>query len=250
MALPTKWLRTLDRWPGKCYWKCSTMWWQGQKSQVIRRLETIVLILKKPPCTDINNYPPITHISCVLKLFTKILAKRVSAAVEKEDIIGPYQSGFRPNRSSSDNIFTLNSILEFNKSKKLLSHLLFLKEAYDKVDRGIYPLSKTVTTKLPWLFLVPSKELLLPRQCLLGNRGREIETSVPEKRIETGLQSQCDPVNHLSLRVGQEDGLERSRDATSLWWACQHLTLCWWYNNHQQFGSRSPSSGEHSRTLV
>ena len=99
----------------------------------------IVLILKKPPRTDINNYRPIILISSVSKLLIKILAKRVSAAVEKEDIIGPEQSGFRSNRSCSDNIFILNSILEFNKSKKLLSHLLFidLKEAYDRVDRYI-----------------------------------------------------------------------------------------------------------------
>ena len=103
------------------------------------KIGDIVLILKKPPRTDINNYRPITLISCVSKLLTKILAKRVSTAVEKEDIIGPEQSGFRPNRSCSDNIFILNSILEFNKSKKLLSYLLFidLKEAYDRVDRGI-----------------------------------------------------------------------------------------------------------------
>ena len=64
----------------------------------------IFLILKKPPRTDINNYRPITLICCVSKLLTKILAKRVSAAVEKEDIIGPEQSGFCPNRGCSDNI--------------------------------------------------------------------------------------------------------------------------------------------------
>ena len=35
----------------------------------------IVLILKKPPMTDINNYRPITLISCISKLLTKILPK-------------------------------------------------------------------------------------------------------------------------------------------------------------------------------
>ena len=118
------------------------------------KIGDIVLILKKPPRTDINNYRPITLISCVSKLLTKILAKRVSTAVGKEDIIGPEQSGFRPHRSCSDNIFILNSIREFNKSKKLLSYLLFidLKEAYDRVDRGIL-LAKLAQLNFPDSFL-------------------------------------------------------------------------------------------------
>ena len=114
----------------------------------------IALILKKPPRTDINNYRPITLISCVSKLLTKILAKRLSAALDKEDIVGPEQNGFRANRSCGDNLFILNTILEFNKSKKLLSHLLFvdLKEAYDRVDRGIL-LSKLQQLNIPSTFI-------------------------------------------------------------------------------------------------
>ena len=78
----------------------------------------IALILKKPPNTNINNYRPITLISCVSKLWTKIMAKRVSESIEVEDIIGPEQNGFRPNRSCSDSTFILNTILELNKSRK------------------------------------------------------------------------------------------------------------------------------------
>ena len=99
----------------------------------------VVLILKKPPQTDINNYCPITLISNLSKLLTKILAKRLAEAVLKDYVIGPEQDGFRSARTCSDNIFILNSILEINKSKKKLSHLLCvdLKEAYDRVDRNI-----------------------------------------------------------------------------------------------------------------
>ena len=99
----------------------------------------VVLILKRPPQTDINNYRPITLISCLSKLLTKILAKRFSEALQHDDVIGPEQNGFRSSRTCADNIFILNSILEMNKNKKLLSHLLFvdLKEAYDRVDRDI-----------------------------------------------------------------------------------------------------------------
>ena len=99
----------------------------------------VILVLKKPFQTDISNYRQITIISCISKHLTKILAKRLGEAITKEDVIGPEQNGFRSSRTCSDNIFILNSILELNKNKKLLSHLLFvdLKEAYDRVDRNV-----------------------------------------------------------------------------------------------------------------
>ena len=51
----------------------------------------VVLILKKPPQTDINNYCPITLISNLSKLLPKILAKRLAEAVLKDDVIGMEQ---------------------------------------------------------------------------------------------------------------------------------------------------------------
>ena len=100
------------------------------------KLGDVVLILKKPLNTNINNYRPITLISCISKLLTRILAKRLSVVIETEDIVGPEQNGFQSSRSCSDNLFILHTALEVNKSRKLLSHLLFvdLKEAYDRVD--------------------------------------------------------------------------------------------------------------------
>ena len=49
---------------------------------------------------------------------------RLSAAVDKEDIVGLKQSGFRASRSCADNIFILNIVLEINKSKKLFSFIV------------------------------------------------------------------------------------------------------------------------------
>ena len=44
----------------------------------------LVLILKKPPRTDISNYRPITLISCVSKVLTKMLAQCLSTAIESQ----------------------------------------------------------------------------------------------------------------------------------------------------------------------
>ena len=94
----------------------------------------VVLALKKNPPTC--NYLPITLISCISKLMTKIIAKRISAAVESSQILGPEQQGFRKGRRCEDNIYLINSILTKAEQKKAVTHLLFLdlKEAYDRVD--------------------------------------------------------------------------------------------------------------------
>ena len=51
-----------------------------------------ILILKNPPRMDISNYHPITLISCVSKVLTKMLA--LSTAIEADDLMGPEQNGF------------------------------------------------------------------------------------------------------------------------------------------------------------
>ena len=118
------------------------------------KLGDVVLILKKPLNTNINNYRPITLISCISKLLTRLLAKRLSEVIETEDIVGLEQNGFRSSRSCSDNLFILHTAHEINKSRKILSHLLFvdLKEAYDRVDRDIL-LAKLRQLNFPTTFV-------------------------------------------------------------------------------------------------
>ena len=103
------------------------------------KVGNIILALKRPSDTDIANYRPITLISCLSKLLTKIIAERLSAAAESSGIQGDNQNGFCAGCCCADNIFILNSVLEFNRSRKMKSFLLFvdLQEAYDRVDRTI-----------------------------------------------------------------------------------------------------------------
>jgi hypothetical protein len=54
---------------------------------------------------DCKYYRPITLLNVAYKIFAIILNQRLADIVEP--ILGDYQSGFRPNRSTIDNIFTL-----------------------------------------------------------------------------------------------------------------------------------------------
>ena len=99
----------------------------------------VILLLKRPLASNISNYRPITLISCLSKLLTKILANRIAAALEEAGVIDDTQNGFRRDRCCADNIFSLNALLSLNKSKKRMASLMFvdLQEAYDRVDRGL-----------------------------------------------------------------------------------------------------------------
>ena len=53
------------------------------------------LLHKGKDKTDLGNYRPITLCSCLSKLFTRMLNKRISEAVEKDEVLPKEQVGFR-----------------------------------------------------------------------------------------------------------------------------------------------------------
>ena len=59
---------------------------------------------------DCTNYRPITLLNVAYKIFAIILNQRLVDTVETE--LGDYQPGFRPNRSTIDNIFMIRKIIE------------------------------------------------------------------------------------------------------------------------------------------
>ena len=85
-----------------------------------------------------KNYRPITLISVISKVYTKLLNQRITSAILEEDILGPEQNGFRPGRSCNDNLFVLNTVIEKHKnSNDLQLCFVDIASAYDSVDRSI-----------------------------------------------------------------------------------------------------------------
>jgi hypothetical protein len=66
---------------------------------------------KKGDRLDCTNYRPITLLNVVYKIFAIILNQRMVDIAETE--LGDCQSGFRPNRSTVDNIF-IHSFIYFH----------------------------------------------------------------------------------------------------------------------------------------
>ena len=97
----------------------------------------LVLIHKKGSTVDAYNYRPLTVLTVVSGLYTKVLNQRLVSVVECHGLLGEIQNGFRKTRSGGDNAFVLNTVLWKSSAKKKEVHLAFLDlmKAYDSVDR-------------------------------------------------------------------------------------------------------------------
>ena len=72
---------------------------------------------------DPNNYHSITLLSCLRKLFTACLDSRIFKYMFNDTNIGCEQAGFR---TEFHHIFTLHTIIENYKSKKVWKYCTFI----------------------------------------------------------------------------------------------------------------------------
>ena len=102
-------------------------------------LEGIIIPLHKKGSTkDVNNYRGITLISCLAKLFTSILNKRLSLWCESNNVISDAQFGFKKGHSTIDAIFVLQSIIQeyLHKGKKSYCTFVDMRKAFDSIYRN------------------------------------------------------------------------------------------------------------------
>jgi hypothetical protein len=100
-----------------------------------------VSVLAKPNSTKgvLETYRPITVSTVLYRMFTKILAARISGWIEKEEILGEMQNGFRKGRRGEDNLFILTSAIEIARGqhKGLITCFLDCSKAYDRISRAL-----------------------------------------------------------------------------------------------------------------
>ena len=88
----------------KCYnrlWETET-WpkvWKGP-----------VKVFKKGDLRECNNWRGVTLLPVINKIFCRMLLERIKKGVDKK--LRKKQAGFQPNRSTTEQIFTLRNILE------------------------------------------------------------------------------------------------------------------------------------------
>lgn len=88
----------------------------------------------KPPL-KVTSYRPIALTSSVCKLAEKLVASRLKWFIESKQIISKWQSGFRRNRCTIDNLVYLESsiIQAFNKGEISLAVFIDIECAFDRI---------------------------------------------------------------------------------------------------------------------
>ena len=94
-------------------------------------------IYKKRDRKQCNNYRGISLLNITYKIFAILLYNRLSNIIDPK--IGNYKMGFRPNRSTIDNIFIVRQIYEKCYEYNIDLHNIFtdLSQAFDSVHRYV-----------------------------------------------------------------------------------------------------------------
>ena len=109
--------------------------WQHERTPEDWRHAVMVTIFKKGDMQDCDNYRGLSLLSVPGKVYAMLLLKKVAAIMDSTVLEG--QSGFRPGRSTSDHLFSLNQLfsnaIEFR--RPLHACFIDLRKAYDTVNR-------------------------------------------------------------------------------------------------------------------
>ena len=98
-------------------------------------LSLLCPVLKKGDATICINYRGISVLTIAFRILSSVLCERLEPFVNK--LIGSYRCGFRPGKSTIDQIFTLRQILEKTRDKQINTFHLFVdfKSAFDTPHR-------------------------------------------------------------------------------------------------------------------
>ncbi|XP_020285268.1 golgin subfamily A member 6-like protein 6 [Pseudomyrmex gracilis] len=114
--------------------------WKRMKIPEEWRKSIVVPIYKRGNQEQAENYRRISLLCTAYKIYAEIIREKLEKEVEEKDLLPESQAGFRKEKSTLDNIYVLNHVVQREKEKERGErkvHALFidLKAAFDNVDR-------------------------------------------------------------------------------------------------------------------
>ena len=123
---------------------CSMVKWMWETApenweEVCHQAEVIALF-KKGAKHSLDNYRGICLLQVISRLVARIGARRLTAHVEKNNIIATEQWGFRPNRSATDALFVMSRIVSNGARQSdpdpVVLDMMDIKKAYPNCSRN------------------------------------------------------------------------------------------------------------------
>ena len=111
--------------------------WRGVEVPQQWKGAIIMVFHKKKDRTECGNFRGISLVAHAGKILLKIITRRLSEYCERVRNLPEEQSGFPPNRSTTDMMFVIRRLQELARKKQISLDVCFidLTKAYDSVDR-------------------------------------------------------------------------------------------------------------------
>ena len=167
--------------------------WSSHSFPSIWKISSIIPIHKMgKPLDSPASFRPISLTSCVSKLFERIVLSRLLFFLESNSILSPRQAGFRPGRSTLDQILYLSQSISdgFNKpergSRTILSTIDFSK-AFDSVWHSAI-FHKLISAGLPPCFACWTQSFFSDRRASVvfqnhKSRSFQVNQGVPQGSV-------------------------------------------------------------------
>ncbi|XP_073848775.1 uncharacterized protein [Musca autumnalis] len=193
----------------RCMHQLVSTIWQEERIPDDWNLSILCPVHKRGDKTVCSNYRGISLLPIAYKIVSGILCERLKPMVN--EIIGPYQCGFRPGKSTIDQIFTLRQILEKTQEMQIDIFHLFVdyKAAFDS------PLRSKVFHAMSE-FGIPAKLIRLCKMTLTDTRssvkiGKNLSEEFCTKRgFRQGDSLSCDLFNILLEKVIRDANVKRN----------------------------------------
>ena len=110
--------------------------WEKEELPVDCKNSIICPIYKKGDRIQCNNYRPITLLKVAYKIFATTHCKKLTEIMDGK--LGKYQMGFRPDKSTIDNVFIQRQINEKCHEENIELHNIFIdfNQTFDSINRS------------------------------------------------------------------------------------------------------------------
>ncbi len=103
------------------------------------KIARVTPIFKAGDKTQLVNYRPISILPALSKIFERLMYNRLSAFLDKYNILTPNQFGFRKNRSTADAVINLSDYVTniLDSSHSVLGHFIDVSKAFDSINHTV-----------------------------------------------------------------------------------------------------------------